>query len=160
MIISLILYVLITTMNWPSILIGASIGAFIGLGISELIRCIRAYNFREKCKNYFAPYCHNWNLSDKSNSENTRNITLQHFKENILTLDYFNDNGIWAKGKIIMDKNTLMIGQGIYYNTNDDKQSGFIEIMLINENLIHSKQSYIAIKERKEILTMFIWSKR
>jgi len=153
----------IGVVNWWSILIGAVVGVVLGFFVSELKGWFIEYRLKNKLVKAFKPYCGNYSVYIKGRgSTDIQSVTINHSRKNRNTLNLEIDTykGGSATGFIIMDLYTLKVGQGGYYNTNkrDEDQSGFYNIILVKEGVIHAKLSYVNAKFQ-EINVMYIWTK-
>ena len=70
-----------------------------------------------------------------------------------------NDN---AEGDLVMDESTLMYGTLFYHHLQPENRhrSGIYDVMFIDKNEIHARQSYINQENNQEILCHYIWKRK
>ena len=147
--------------DWSNLLIGAAVGAILGLIISELRLALSAWRKKRKLKKHFECYNGEYGIETKGGQESLiESVTIQYSRKNVLDITIQTKTNGKAKGSIIMDESTLAYGKAFYKHIDKglEHYSGFYEIIFFEPGIIHAKVSYMLAKTREEISEFYIWT--
>ena len=138
------------------------IGIIGGFILSELTSYYKEHKRRKRLKVYFSKYEGTYSVTRKDNTKTPiLSIKISYHRNNLLKVHFFIENENDAEGNLIMDESTLMYGTLFYHHIKPEYRnlSGFYDVMFIDENEIHARQSYISSKTGGEVLGHFIKKK-